>query len=135
MKKVIISAVLVLLGVLVAIAPYSFAKVCELGEKVMKCHWTARAELFTGLAIALLALLRLPAKSDGLLLGLNAGILVNSAGVILFPYALIGVCGMAKMHCHAVTRPVLLVLGILLLLTAAIDVLLLLKGRASARKN
>ena len=128
-KNLIFSIVLFVLGVLAAFAPYTFAKVCDVGEKVMKCHWTARAELFTGLVIAFLALLRFFAKSDALFLGLDAGIFANALGVILFPCVLIGVCGMASMHCHAVTKPVLLVLGILLLVALAADVLVRLRGR------
>ena len=128
-KNIVFSIILLLLAVLVAAAPYSFAKVCDVGEKVMKCHWTARAELFLGLATALLSLLRFFSKSKQLLLGLDAGIFVNAAGVILFPTLLIGVCGMASMHCHSVTKPSLIVLGGLLLAISALDAAIRLKDR------
>lgn len=128
-KNVIFSIVLLLLAALVAAAPYSFAKVCDAGEKVMKCHWTARAELFLGLAAALLSLLRFSGKSRQFLLGLDLGIIVNAAGIILMPTALIGVCGMASMHCHSVTRPVLIVLGILILTVASLDAALNARSR------
>lgn len=120
-NALIVSAVLLLLGVLTAAAPYSFAPVCELGEKVMKCRWTARAELFLGIEIALLALLRLLAKDKAVRLGLNAGIAASAAGVVLFPSLLIGVCGMASMHCHSVTKPTLIVLGIVTLVVVLAD--------------
>ena len=120
-KNLILSLLLLLLGLLAAIAPYSFAHVCELGEKVMKCHWTARAELFTGLGIALFALLSLFVKADGFALGLDLAIIFNGLGVILYPTLLIGVCGMKKMHCHSVTQPTLIVFGILILVIAAAD--------------
>ena len=128
-KNIVFSVALLLLAALVAAAPYSFAKVCDAGEKVMKCHWTARAELFLGLASVFLALLRFSGRSRQFLLGLDLGIFVNAAGIILFPTVLIGVCGMASMHCHSVTRPVLIVLGILLLTVSALDAALSLRSK------
>ena len=128
-KNIVFSVALLLLAALVAAAPYSFAKVCDAGEKVMKCHWTARAELFLGLASVFLALLRFSGRSRQFLLGLDLGIFVNAAGIILFPTVLIGVCGMASMHCHSVTRPVLIVLGILLLTVSALDATLSLRSK------
>ena len=128
-KNLVFSITLLLLAVLVAAAPYSFAKVCDASEKVMKCHWTARAELFLGISTAILALLRLCGNSKYLRLGLDAGIIANAAGVILFPTLLIGVCGMPSMPCHSVTQPTLIVLGVLLLAVSAIDAALSLRSR------
>ena len=58
--KKIITALLIVLGLLIAAAPYTFAAVCPVGEKVMKCHWSARIELFLGIEIAVLAIIQLP---------------------------------------------------------------------------
>ena len=123
MKKVnvVLSILGIIFGVLVAAAPYSFASVCEVGEKVMKCHWTARIELFLGISIAVLGLLKFISTDAKFQLGLNAGILVNALGVIFTPTVLIGVCGMKTMHCAAVARPTLIVFGILILVTAVIQ--------------
>lgn len=123
MKKVnvIFSLLILVLGALTAIAPYSFAHVCEVGEKVMKCHWTGRIELFLGISIAVLGLLKLISADAKYQLGLNAGILVNALGVILTPTVLIGVCGMKSMHCVTVAKPTLNVFGILILVTSLIQ--------------
>lgn len=120
MKKfnLVFAVIFVLLGALVAAAPYSFAHVCEVGEKIMKCHWTARVELFLGLSIALLGLLKLLSSDAKYQLGLNFGLLINALGVLLTPTVLIGVCGMKKMHCHAVTKPTLIVFAILIVVSA-----------------
>jgi hypothetical protein len=120
MKKsnLVFAVIFVLLGALVAAGPYSFAHVCEVGEKIMKCHWTARVELFLGLSIALLGLLKLLSSDAKYQLGLNFGLLINALGVLLTPTVLIGVCGMKKMHCHAVTKPTLIVFAILILVSA-----------------
>lgn len=123
MKKVnvIFSLLILVLGAFTAIAPYSFAHVCEVGEKVMKCHWTGRIELFLGISIAVLGLLKLISADAKYQLGLNAGILVNALGVILTPTVLIGVCGMKSMHCVTVAKPTLIVFGILILVTSLIQ--------------
>ena len=128
-KNIIFAGFIILLGVLVALAPFSFAKVCEVGEKVMKCHWTARAELFLGIAIAVLGALKIISADSRFQLGLNAGILVNALGVLLVPSVLIGVCGKATMHCHLVTRPTLIVFGILIFALTLIQTGILCKKR------
>ncbi|WP_038074041.1 DUF4418 family protein [Treponema sp. C6A8] len=120
MKKsnLVFAVIFVLLGALVTAAPYSFAHVCEIGEKIMKCHWTARVELFLGLSIVLLGLLKLLLSDAKYQLGLNFGLLINALGVLLTPTVLIGVCGMKKMHCHVVTKPTLIIFAILILVSA-----------------
>ena len=128
-KRICFALIISILGLLVAVAPYTFAKVCDIGEKVMKCHWTARAELFVGLAVAALALLKLVSDNWQYQLALNAGIALNAVGIILFPTALIGVCGKAMMHCHSVTQPTLIVLGILIILATLIQTVVLWKKR------
>ena len=131
MKKLnfVFAVIFIVLGALVAAAPYSFAHVCELGEKIMKCHWTARVELFLGLSIAVLGLLKFLSSDANFQLGLNFGILINALGVLLTPTVLIGVCGMKKMHCHAVTKPTLIVFAILILVSALAQSLSIWKKR------
>lgn len=126
MKKVnvIFSLLILVLGALTAIAPYSFAHVCEVGEKVMKCHWTGRIELFLGITVAVLGLLKLISADAKYQLGLNAGLLLNALGVILTPTVLIGVCGMKTMHCASVAKPTLIVFGILILVITLIQSLI-----------
>ncbi|MCR4948028.1 MAG: DUF4418 family protein [Treponema sp.] len=126
MKKVnvVFSLLILVLGALTAIAPYSFAHVCEAGEKIMKCHWTGRIELFLGISVAVLGLLKLISADAKYQLGLNAGILLNALGVILTPTLLIGVCGMKSMHCASVSKPTLIVFGILILVITLIQSLI-----------
>ena len=136
MKKqtIIFAFSFIVLGLLTALAPFTFAGVCETGEKIMKCHWTARAELFTGIVIALLGAAKFILSCRNYQLGINLAVALNSIGVILFPTALIGVCGMAKMHCHSVTRPALIVLAVVLLLADAVHSALIIKSKISEKK-
>ena len=127
--NLIFALAVVLLGVLIALAPYSFAHVCVVGEKIMKCYWTARVELFLGTAIAVLGLIKLACTDVKFQHGLNVGIAVNAIGVILIPTVLIGVCKMASMHCNVVSRPTLTVFGILVLVSVVIQTVLIWKKR------
>lgn len=135
MKKqyTIFAVVIIALGLLTALAPYTFAKVCDTTEKVMKCHWTGRVEFFLGLAVAALGILKLLpfsiAKENGFQAGVNLGIIADAIGIILVPTVIIGVCGMKTMHCHAVTQPVLIVLGILTLVSSVSQTVILWKKR------
>ena len=131
MKKsyLLFAFLFILLGLLTAIAPYSFAHVCKAGEKIMKCFWTARVELFLGLSTALLGLIKIFVRDGAFQLGLNIGIILNSAGVLLTPSLLIGVCAMKKMHCHAVAQPVLVVFGSLILVISLLQSVILWKKR------
>lgn len=75
--------------------------------------------------MAALALLKIVSGNGQFQLTLNAGIALNAVGIIIFPTALIGVCGKATMHCHEVTQPTLIVLGILIILATLIQTVVL----------
>ncbi|MCR5614168.1 DUF4418 family protein [Treponema sp.] len=134
--KKIIAVLLFVLGVLIAAAPFTFAAVCDVGEKVMKCHWTAQVELLLGIEIAVFAVVQfikefVSFKAEGFArgtgFGLDFAIAAIGAGVILIPSVLIGVCAKPMMHCHSVTRPVLIVFGILVIVFSIVDLLINIK--------
>ena len=50
--------------------------------------------------------------------------------VAIAPYSFAKVCAMPKMHCHAVTAPTELVLGILILLVSIVQIVTGLKSKA-----
>ena len=128
MKKYISGIVFIILGLLTAIGPGTLFKVCAPMEdgKFMKCHWMARAELGIGFGIVVLAVLLLIFSANQIRAGLLFGIAVLSVLVILFPTALIGVCGGEHMQCNALTRPALLVLGVILLVLSLGNALVIL---------
>lgn len=88
-------------------------------NKVMKCHWTARAELGTGLVIALLGLLMLIFRSAQIKLGLSIALGLNGILALLIPTVLIGVCGNVKMTCRSLTLPALVILASVVTIAAA----------------
>ena len=120
-KKLYAGISQILLGALVASAPQTFAHVCEVKETPMACHYTAQAALGIGIVIAVLGVAGLFVSDQT-----RAGLDIANA-VLGVPTVLIGVCKGAMMHCHMVTLPTLIVLGVLLAVFAAIAAYLDLK--------
>lgn len=111
-KKLFAAIAQFVLGVLIAVALRTFAHVCEVTDMPMACHYTAQAALGIGIVIALLAIIGL-FVAEATRAGLDIANAVLGVLVILVPTVLIGVCKGAMMHCHMVTLPTLVVLGVL----------------------
>ena len=124
-KKTFAGVIVIVLGLFIAIGPFTLFHVCRPDdpEMYMRCYWTARAELGLGIVISVLGLLSAILGSGKIRTGLNIGVLLNSIIVFLIPNFLIGVCEGKHMHCHAVALPALSVLSILLFIIAAINII------------
>lgn len=123
-NKLFASIPSIILGILIAIAPLTFAKVCQTeGGMHMACYYTGRAALGIGLVIAVFGIVALFVK-ENVRIGLSIAVIVNSLLMIAVPTFLIGVCKSPMMHCASVTRPTLIVLSVLALVFAAISVYL-----------
>lgn len=123
-NKLFASIPSIILGILIAIAPLTFAKVCQTeGGMHMACYYTGHAALGIGLVIAVLGIVALFVK-ENVRIGLSIAVIVNSLLMIAVPTFLIGVCKSPMMHCASVTRPTLIVLSVLALVFAAISVYL-----------
>jgi len=122
MKISIPALVLVILGILILVAPWTFAPVCEVngmyaqlasGKTLpMPCGWTARAEIGMGvLAILTGVLLNFSQSAETKrvigLIGVALGILT-----IMFPLYITKMCAMADHPCNLLTKPVLALLGV-----------------------
>ena len=110
----------IVLGALIVIAPQTFAHVCAVKDMPMACRYTAWVALGLGVVIALLAIIGFFAPS-------RVRVGLDIANVVLVPTMLVGVCRGSMMHCHMVTMPTLIVLGVLLAMLAAVAVYLDLK--------
>ena len=93
----------IVLGALIVIAPQTFAHVCAVKD-MPGFFAPSRVRVGLDLANAVLGVL-----------------------VVLVPTMLVGVCRGSMMHCHMVTMPTLIVLGVLLAVLAAVAVYLDLK--------
>ncbi|MHB0867620.1 MAG: DUF4418 family protein [Thermoleophilia bacterium] len=114
------------LGALVALTPRYIFPVCEYfgvrmemgsGSVPMSCYYTSRGSLLAGLLIVLIGIAittARPAALQSLALVLaGAGL-----GVFLIPTFLFPVCHNPEMHCNNGTKPMLLVLGIVIMIMA-----------------
>lgn len=127
-KKLYAGISQIVLGILIAIAPQTFAHVCAVKETPMACHYTAQAALGIGIGIVIVALGIVGLLvSDQTRAGLDLANAVLGVLTIAVPTVLIGVCKGAMMRCHMVTLPTLIVLGVLLAVLAAIAAYLDLK--------
>ncbi len=76
----------------------------------MKCLWTARAELVTGISLLAVGVMMTVSRRQESLRSLSAMGAILSIFVMLLPTSLIGVCQTA-MNCNTVMRPAMLGLG------------------------
>ena len=121
--------ILIVVGILIIIAPWTFAPVCEVSGNYAKlasgasipmpCGWTARAEIGIGALLVLAGALLCFAKSAETkkmlsVLGIGLGIFA-----ILFPTTITKMCAMAEHPCNSVTKPVLVLLGLIAIIVSA----------------
>lgn len=122
MKISIPAIILIVLGILLVVSPWTIAPVCEVDGMYAKlangknfpmpCGWTARAEIGVGaltiLAGALLAFAQsAEAKRMIGLFGVALGVIA-----ILFPLYITGMCALPDHPCNLLTKPVLVLLGV-----------------------
>ncbi|MDR0376399.1 MAG: DUF4418 family protein [Spirochaetaceae bacterium] len=122
-NRIIGGSAAVVLGLLVAAGPRFLFKVCGLTAEggFMRCHWSAQAELGVGSLIAVLGLVSFFFASSKIRMGLSIGIFLAALLVLLIPHGLIGGCAMHTMACRKVAFPSITVIGILLLIGAALN--------------
>jgi hypothetical protein len=122
MKISIPAIILIVLGILLVVSPWTIAPVCEVegmyaqlanGKTLpMPCGWTARAEVGMGILTILAGLLLTFSQSAETkrvigLFGVALGVLT-----ILFPLYITKMCALADHPCNLLTKPVLVILGI-----------------------
>jgi len=145
MKKVIISgAIVMVLGLLIALGPKFLFKVCDSnmastasGEDCCAepakssccgpalsslpiCHWSAQAEIGIGLLIVALGACMIVFTDKKIRFGLLIGVFFSSIISLAIPNFLIGGCSTMTMRCHRVAFPALTIESAVLLVFSAI---------------
>jgi len=132
MTVVKVAAVLmVVLALVIGIVPQftdcqSQGRALELptGKTVaMKCHWSATAELALAIPIAAVGVLLGFSRRKESMRNLSILGIVLGAVTILVPTVLIGVCASADMLCNSVMRPLLILMGVLLVVISVVTLL------------
>jgi hypothetical protein len=122
-NRIIGGSAAIVLGLLIAAGPQFLFKVCGLTADggFMRCHWSAQAEIGVGSLIAALGLASFFFGSSKIRMGLTIGIFLSAVLALLIPHGLIGGCAMHTMACRKVAFPSITVIGILLLIGAALN--------------
>lgn len=133
MKGRIIGIMVIGLGLLLILVPWSIFPVCGMGryssvaDQVIGlhgCHATFRAEIVLGIIAIITGMVPVLWPVGKSLLGASIMSLVISILVILFPSSITGVCTVPTMACRLGTFPALVTLGILMAITSGAGILL-----------
>jgi hypothetical protein len=89
----------------------------------MKCHWSATAELALAIPIAVVGLLLGFSRRKESMRNLSILGIVLGAVAILVPTVLIGVCASPDMICNSVMRPILILMGTLLVAISVVTLI------------
>lgn len=121
-----IGALLVLLGVLVALTSWFIFPVCEMhglytetktGTKLpMPCGYTARAETGIGALIVVAGGLLIARGTRETRQAVGVFSVATGVLVILYPTFLIGMCRLADHPCRQLTLPALEILGVIVII-------------------
>jgi hypothetical protein len=122
MKISIPAIILIILGILIVVSPWTIAPVCEVngmfatlanGKSLpMPCGWTARAEIGTGALTILAGLLLTFSQSAETKRMIGLFSVALGVLIILFPLYITKMCALADHPCNLLTKPVLVILGI-----------------------
>ncbi|XKM14309.1 DUF4418 family protein [Orbaceae bacterium ac157xtp] len=136
-NKLLISVLVFLIGLLVITVPLYIFPVCNpmvmddghghTSIKMMKCFWTARAELGIGLVVIACSLVLFIAKNALIRLGISYALIFIALLIGAIPTVLIGICPNTMMLCNMGTLPALMLLSGALLLISIVNSIYLCK--------
>ncbi|MDR1128734.1 MAG: DUF4418 family protein [Treponema sp.] len=120
-NRIVSGGAVIAAGLLTALGPRFLFRVCPAAEgMIMKCHWSAQAEIGIGALIAALGAALVFFANPKTRLGLIVGVFLSGVLALLIPHALIGGCSMHTMPCRKTAFPAITVIAILLLMGSAL---------------
>lgn len=105
MEKKTAGIVSLIAALLLVFGPQYLFQVCPVGEKIMKCFWTARAEIAMGVILAAVGALQLSKQATSGLRNLCLVSIAVSVAAASLPAVLIGGCRMPQMACRVSAFP------------------------------
>lgn len=113
MKSKIFGIILLIIGLLQSAGTAWLFPTCPPMENgsYMKCHWMGQSVIGVGLVLIVIAFIYIGVNQPLIRAGLSLSMIPIGLFTIAIAIVLIGVCGMAKMQCHAVTLPAVTILG------------------------
>jgi len=133
-KNVIIGAVVLVIGLLIALGPQFVFKACSQHEDGVwsHCHWSVQAELGIGLLIAALGVCMMVFADPKTHFGLTIGTFLAGFVAVFIPHFLIGGCANAEMACHKVAFPALTIESVVLMVCSIVYIVYLEKKHSTA---
>ena len=131
-REKLLAILYAVLTVLLIWGPQSIFAVCEAEEKQMKCYWSTRAVLVIAVILLVIAVLLFAAKSIETKIALSLLTIASAVMVILIPAKVIGGCSMKTMACQSLTFPAFYVIGVVLIASAAAEIVILTRERGEA---
>ena len=119
----------VIISIVAAVGPYTFLHVCGSGMGMeAPCKNVPIASLITAIILFVISLVSIISGFKG---GFKESVnyVIDGLGIVVgvvltgIPTFIIGVCNSAHMHCNMVTKPALIILGIILIIISAAGVL------------
>lgn len=129
MKNSVAGIITIIIGILFILVPLYILPVCDLVEHangkitIMRCFWTARAEVGIGAVVIAIGILSLLISSSAVRIGFYLSLFCLSFLAAAIPTLLIGVCPNEMMDCHMGTLPALIILSITLMLVSVINII------------
>ncbi|MBR0406194.1 MAG: DUF4418 family protein [Eggerthellaceae bacterium] len=119
----IVGVLLTLLVALLVVGVMTFAGPCtdHDGQTEMSCLWASRAVIAAGVVTAILAIVRIFETDEGERRGLSLSCALLGFLMAALPGPVISLCADPSMHCNSVMRPFVLVVGIAIGVTGAVD--------------
>lgn len=128
MKK-ILPIINIILGAILIVGPQTFLHVCKGSMMGMTppCKDIPTWSLVVGIILILVSLVKLVLAFTGKgnkVAFLATGLAEAVIGVVTIgiPTFIVGVCKSQHMHCHMVTKPALIIIGVVIILVAAIGI-------------
>lgn len=111
-------------GILLSVGVKTVFHPCGMHEdgSFGSCHWAGEAVFGIGIVLLIIGILHLIMSRPAGKMGLSLATIPLALLAALLPKNLIRLCMMASMHCNAVMRPAVLIIGILSALLATADV-------------
>ena len=88
----------------------------------MTCHWAEVTEVGLGIVFSICAVLHLLIADGGVKKGIDLAIIPTALLAVNLPDFLISLCMANTMRCHVFTRPFILVINILIIVTCIVDI-------------
>ncbi|MCR5835724.1 MAG: DUF4418 family protein [Lachnospiraceae bacterium] len=127
--KIINIIEILVLGIIIA-GLFTFAHVCgSMGGMEAPCHKTKAIALVVAIALIVLAVVQIALNKQKVNTAIAVIQTVGGAVIALLPGVIAPVCSMKSMHCYVYTRPLLIILGILIAGIGIVDIVILLKKK------